>query len=508
MTKRGYLNSYLKFLSKFLGKLQSNSQRAKRRTQATDHRRNKEAFPCFTTLSAFCVTTPLLSASPCSQTLLSASPCFLDIIKRSGYIKCVMKNSRKMVMAMPYIQRAMEMTFKRFASEYPAILITGPRQIGKTTMLEKLMKEENSGRSYVTLDDLNDREMAINDPKMFFQIYKPPVFIDEVQYAPELFTYIKIHIDKHHRAGDFWLAGSQIFKLMRGVRESLAGRVCLLNMQSMSQSETLGLQTEPFELDIGKLAERAKAVSPVNANELYKRIFNGGMPALVSKKYTNRRAFYSSYVSTYVDRDVKDISGKVDSLEFLKFITTAAALTGQMLNIKTIAESSDIGHQKAKEWLLILETMGIIFYLHPYSNNVLKRTVSKPKLYFYDTGLVSYLTKWSDSETLMNGAMSGAILENFAVSEIIKSYNNCGIEPFLYYYRDKHTKEIDIIMESDGKLYPIEIKKTASPAPQLIKVFNVIDKPPFSRETGAVLCMSDRLSAFNSNNLIVPIWLL
>ena len=409
---------------------------------------------------------------------------------------------------MNYIPRAMESTFKRLSAEFPAVLITGPRQVGKTTMLEKLMKEENRGREYISLDDLNDREMAKNDPKMFFQIHKPPVFIDEVQYAPELFLYIKIHIDKYHEPGDFWLTGSQIFKLMKGVQESLAGRVCLLSMSSMSQAEIFGFKTQPFELDIDKLAGRSKEINRIDTPELYKRIFNGGMPALASGRYSDRRALYSSYISTYIDRDVKEISGTVESLKFMNFITAAASLIGQMVNVKTISDAAEIDQIKAKEWLLILETLGIIFFLHPYSNNVLKRTISKPKLYFYDTGLAAYLTKWSDSETLMSGAMSGAILENFAVSEIIKSYNNCGIEPYIYYYRDKDTKEIDIIMESDGKLYPIEVKKTATPASQLTRVFGVIDKSPLIRGTGAVLCTSDKLSAFSRENLIVPIYLI
>ena len=231
------------------------------------------------------------------------------------------------------------------------------------------------------------------------------------------------------------------------------------------------------------------------------------MPALASGKYTDRRTVYSSYVSTDIDRDVKEISGTISSLKFMNFITATAALAGQMVNFKTIADAADIDQLKAKEWLGILETLGIILYLHPYSNNVLKRTISKPKLYFYDTGLVTYLSKWSDSDTLMNGAMSGAVLENYAVSEIIKSYYNCGLEPYIYYYRDKDTKEIDIIMEGDGKLHPIEIKKTATPASQLTRVFGVIDKSQLIRGTGAVLCTSDKLSAFDRNNLIVPIWL-
>jgi len=299
------------------------------------------------------------------------------------------------------------------------LLLTGPRQVGKTTMLQKLAEEENIGREYVTLDDLTERQMAKNDPKMFLQIHKPPVFIDEVQYAPELFTYIKIHVDQNRRAGDFWLTGSQVFKLMEGIQESLAGRVCLLHMAPMSQAEIHGTATAPFVLDFEQLSQRIKERTPIDTPALYKRIFRGGMPALISGQYSNYRAVYSSYISTYIDRDVKEISGAIDSLKFMNFITAAAALCGQMLNYKTIADVAGIDQITAKNWLGILERLGITFYLHPYSNNMLKRMVTKPKLYFYDCGLVAYLTKWSDSDTLMNGAMSGAILENFVVSEIV-----------------------------------------------------------------------------------------
>ena len=407
---------------------------------------------------------------------------------------------------MTYIKRAMETTFLRLSHEFPAILLTGPRQVGKTTMLQKLAGEENIGREYVTLDDLTERQMAKNDPKMFLQIHKPPVFIDEVQYAPELFTYIKIHIDTHHRPGDFWLTGSQVFKLMDGVQESLAGRVCLLHMAPMSQAEVCGAPTNPFALDLEQLSAQMRERTAVDTPALYKRIFEGGMPALVSGQYTDHRAAYASYIGTYIDRDVKEISGTIDSLKFMDFITAAAALCSQMLNYKTIADAAGIDQVTAKSWLGILERLGIVFYLHPYSNNMLKRMVTKPKLYFYDCGLVAYLTKWSDSETLMNGAMSGAILENFVVSEIVKSYQNCGREPFIYYYRDKDTKEIDILLEDSGKQHPIEIKKTATPQSQLTRVFSVIDKATLERGTGAVLCTTDRLSAFDSQNLIVPIW--
>lgn len=407
---------------------------------------------------------------------------------------------------MRYIRRAMEHTFLRLSNEFPALLLTGPRQVGKTTMLQRLAEEENKNREYVTLDDLTEREMAKNDPKMFLQIHKPPVFIDEVQYAPELFTYIKIHVDQNHHPGDFWLTGSQVFKLMDGVSESLAGRVCLLQMSPMSQSEACGAVTEPFEVNFDKLALRVRERKAVDAPEIYRRIWNGGMPALLSGHNSDHRAVYSSYISTYIDRDVKEISGAIDSLKFMSFITAAAALTGQMLSYKAIAEAAGVDVISAKSWLGILERLGIIFYLHPYSNNMLKRMVTKPKLYFYDSGLAAYLTKWSDSDTLMNGAMSGAILENFAVSEIIKSYQNCGVEPYIYYYRDKDTREIDVLMERDGKLFPIEIKKTAMPDNRLTRVFSVIDKAALARGTGAVLCTTDRLSAFDSQNLIVPVW--
>lgn len=409
---------------------------------------------------------------------------------------------------MKYIKRAMENTFIELNKQFPAILLTGPRQVGKTTMLQKLREEENIDRTYVTLDDLNIRNIAKNDPAMFFQLYKPPLFIDEVQYAPELFPYIKIWVDNHHKPGDFWLTGSQIFKLMKGVQESLAGRICLLNLFPLSQQEILGNPTVPFKLNFEALLERQKNINAVGTIEIYKRIFNGGMPALISGQYTDRRAVYSSYISTYIDRDVKELSGTINSLKFMNFITAAAALTGQMLNYKTIADACDIDQTTAKAWLNILESLGIIYYLHPYSNNVLKRTVKTPKLYFYDTGLVCYLTKWSDSDTLMSGAMSGALLENFAVSEIVKSYYNSGYEPYLYYYRDKDTKEIDLIIEGDGKLYPLEIKKAANPEIRITRVFGVIDKSPLILGTGAVLCMAEKFSAFNRDNLIVPIWMI
>lgn len=413
---------------------------------------------------------------------------------------------KERMMSMAYINRAMEATFKRMAQEFSVILLTGPRQVGKTTMLKMLAEAEGINREYVTLDDITEREMAKNDPKLFLQLHKPPVFIDEVQYAPELFPYIKIYVDEHQQAGDFWLTGSQIFKLMDGVQESLAGRVCLLHMSPLSQAEACGCTSEPFTVDFERLLMRSKAVAPASIQDVFERIWRGGMPAIVSGAKKEQAAVYSSYISTYIDRDVKEIADRVDSFKFLNFVTVVAALTSQMVNYKTIADAVEISVPTVKSWLNILERLGIIFYLHPYSNNLLKRMVTKPKLYFYDSGLVAYLTKWTDSETLMNGAMSGAILENFVVSEIVKSYQNAGLEPFIYYYRDKDNKEIDIVLERNGTLYPLEVKKTMMPDKRWTNVFGVLDKTSLKRGTGGILCLSDKFTAFDRDNLIIPVW--
>lgn len=409
---------------------------------------------------------------------------------------------------MKYISRHMEGRILELSKSYSAILLTGPRQAGKTTMLRSLAEKENIGREYVSLDDLTARDMAKNDPALFLQLHKPPVLIDEVQYAPELFTYVKIHIDEHHNPGDFWMTGSQIFRLMRGVQESLAGRVALLHMSPVSQREINGLPCAPFTTDFDRLISEKDKIAPVTTPELFEQIWKGSMPGIISGDYPDRNMYYSSYLSTYVERDVRDISGTVDALKFNRFVTAVAARTSQLLNYKALADDADIDMPTAKNWINILETLGIIFLLHPYSNNVLKRTIKTPKVYFYDTGLVCYLTKWSSSEVAESGAMSGALLENFAVSEIMKSYQNAGLEPYLYFYRDRDAKEIDVIMEGDGKLCPLEIKKTATPDKRLIKAFGLIDKSPLQLGVGAVLCMAGELSAFDKDNLIVPIWMI
>lgn len=407
---------------------------------------------------------------------------------------------------MNYIPRSLEKVVAQVTKEYPVVLVTGPRQVGKTTMLQKLM--ENTERSYVSLDDLGERSIAKSDPELFLQLHKPPVLIDEVQYAPELFTYIKIYADTHHEPGAFWLTGSQAFKLMRGVQESLAGRVAVLSMTSLSQAEMYGGDVEPFRVELELLAERAKQRESTDVKGIYERIYRGSMPAVIGGANSNIQIFYSSYLSTYIERDVKELSEAIDSLKFLRFITAVAARSSQMLNISEIARDADINQVQAKAWLGVLETLGIIFYLYPYSNNLLKRLVKAPKLYFYDTGLVCYLTRWSGAETLENGAMNGAILENYVVSEIAKTYLCCGREPYMYYYRNKDAKEIDIVMEQDGVLNPIEIKKTANPGTELTKVFTLLDRASVPRDKGAVVCMKPELGAIDRDNYIVPVWMI
>lgn len=407
---------------------------------------------------------------------------------------------------MRYIARNLEKVVLEVTKEYPVVLVTGPRQVGKTTMLQKLM--EGTDRNYVSLDDLNERNLAKTDPEMFLQLHKPPILIDEVQYAPELFVYIKIHVDKYHNAGDFWLTGSQVFKLMSGIQESLAGRVAVLSLTSLSQAEICGGEMQPFTLDIEELSARRKERTEADTGVIFDRIFRGSMPAIVSEKNSNSQIFYSSYLTTYIERDVREVSDAIDSLKFLHFITAVAARCGQILNIAEIARDADINQKQAKNWLGVLETLGLIFYLHPYSNNMLKRLVKTPKLYFYDTGLVCYLTKWSSAETLQSGAMNGAILENYVVAEIRKTYLNCGKDPYMYYYRDKDAREIDIVLEHDGVLNPIEIKKSANPGSELIKVFKLLDKSSAKRSKGAFVCMKPELSAIDRENYIIPVWMI
>ena len=406
---------------------------------------------------------------------------------------------------MIYIKRDIEKTITMLNKENSCILLTGSRQVGKSTLLKHLMK---SSRTYVTLDDLEERKLAKNDPAMFFQIHSLPIFIDEVQYAPELFSYIKIAVDNGAKPGSFWLTGSQSFSLMELAQESLAGRTAILHLPAISQHELYGKKDNiPFIIDLESLKQRKSLYKPASLKEIYERIWKGSLPALLSGKYSDNNIYYSSYVQTYINRDVLDIA-KVDKLLFSDFIKSAACRTAQMLNIHDIARDVGISDDTAKRWLKILEQSDIIYFLRPYSNNILKRTIKTPKLYFFDTGLVAYLTSHNTPELLANGAINGSILENYIVSEIRKTYFNNGQNCPMWYYRDKNNKEIDIIIETDGELHPLEIKRSANPASELINTFSVLNKSSISKGKGAVICMKEELSAFNSDNFIIPVWMI
>lgn len=406
---------------------------------------------------------------------------------------------------MTYISRAIEKTFLAAVRDFKVVLVTGPRQCGKTTMMKKMAEDENRGRKYISLDDFATRKMAVESPNLFLQVYKPPVFIDEVQYAPQLFSYIKMYVDEYQQPGDIWLSGSQIFKLMENVQESLAGRVGILKMNTFSQAEIEEVESSPFRPEIEYLIARGENRKKIEMPELYERIFKGSLPDVVQHELSSRDRLYSSYIATYIERDVREISGIIDSLKFYDFVTATAAHIGQIINFRTIADAAGISVQTAKEWMQILERLGIIFFLHPYTNNLLKRTISKPKLYFYDTGLAIYLTRWSDSITLMNGSFNGAALENFVVSEIVKSYYNAGEEHYINYYRDKDAKEIDIVREINNTVYPMEIKKTGLPDERITKVFSVLENKGKTVAPGIVLCTAQNISTLGKGNYVVPI---
>ncbi len=407
---------------------------------------------------------------------------------------------------MRYIKRDIEEKIRSLNEEYACILITGPRQVGKTTVLRAIMDDS---RTYVTLDDMEERALAKRDPAMFLQLHDTPIFIDEVQYAPELFSVIKMAIDNGAAPGSFWLTGSQAFRMMELAQESLAGRVAVLHMPSLSQHEAYGSgECTPFTVDLPALKARKQTHLPADIAAIYERIWNGSMPGLVSGKYTDRDVFYSSYAQTYIDRDVTEQIQLTDKLLFRDFIRAAACRAGQMLNIHDIASDVGVSNDTAKRWLQVLEKSDIIFLLRPYSNNLLKRTVQTPKMYFFDTGLVAYFTRYSSPEILANGAINGAILENYVVAEIRKTYMNCGKECLMWYYRDKDSNEIDLVIESDGELHPLEVKRSVNPGTELIRAFAILDKGSVPRGVGAILCMRPELSAIDARHLIVPIWMI
>ena len=408
---------------------------------------------------------------------------------------------------MAYIHRTLEQKVMDISRDYSCLLLIGPRQVGKTTMLEHLM--EGSGRQKVTLDDVENRRLAQSDPALFLEMHPAPVLIDEVQYAPQLFSYIKINVDNGAAPGSYWLTGSQAFQLMELAQESLAGRTAIVHMSALSQSELYGDgTTEPLSLKLENLNRRKEHLSSCNSMEMFERIWNGGMPGHRSGRFTDRDVFYSSYIQTYINRDVSDMIPGVDKLLFADFIRAAACRVGQMLNTHDIAQDVGVSDDTAKRWLQVLEKSEVVFYLRPYSNNLLKRTVKTPKMYFFDTGLAAYLTKYSNPEILMNGAINGAILENYTVAEIRKTWLNSAKECLLHYYRDKDTNEIDMVIEADGELHPLEIKKSTNPGTELASAFKVLDKGSVPRGAGAILCLREEISAIDRNTFILPIWMI
>ncbi|MEW6218899.1 MAG: ATP-binding protein [Thermodesulfobacteriota bacterium] len=389
------------------------------------------------------------------------------------------------------IERTLGKTIRHVSKSFPVLLLTGPRQVGKTTLLAACAEQE---RGYVTLDDLEQRELARNDPALFLQAHPPPLIIDEIQYAPQLFGGIKMAVDRGGQTGMFWLTGSQKFHLMKGISESLAGRVAIIDLLGFSQAEREGRaeEQEPFRPTAEWLQRaRARAGSSKNVLAVYQDIWLGSYPRMVLDRDMSRDLFYNSYVQTYIQRDVREAINLGDSTAFARFLRAVAARTGQLLNYSDLARDVDIDHKTAKSWLAALETSGLVYLLPPYHSNLTKRLVKTPKLYFLDTGLCSYLTRWPSPEALEAGAMSGAIFETYLLAEILKSYWHNGKSAYLYYYRDLDQKEVDLLLEEGDTLYPVELKKSASPAASASRHFSVLARLKREIGHGAVICLRE-----------------
>ncbi|HIZ55400.1 MAG TPA: ATP-binding protein [Firmicutes bacterium] len=404
-----------------------------------------------------------------------------------------------------YIQRHLEQQILEASRYYPIVMVCGQRQVGKSTMLNHI---KENGRRYVTMDDGNARRLASTDPALFFETYGSPLLIDEFQRVPSILLEMKKIVDQKALNGEdcngmFWLTGSQKFKMMQGVSESLAGRVAIFDMASLSTAEIEGRPASLFHPDLNSIRERLKHSRQKNIHQIYEDIFRGGMPKLCSTDM-DRDRFYMDYINTYIERDIKDLAQVGKLSEFYDFLVFMAARTGQELKYDEIANAIGVSAPTAKSWVTILERSGIIFILRPYYSNITKRLIKTPKFYFMDTGLAAYLCRWPTAETLENGAMDGAFFETYVVSEIVKSYFNAGKPVDLFYYRDIDKKEIDLLVVEGNRMYPIEIKKGKEPS-KPDKNFGVLQQFKMDVQPGIILCMSDELIPYNRESWYCPI---
>jgi predicted AAA+ superfamily ATPase len=404
---------------------------------------------------------------------------------------------------MQYYPRHIEAIVKKVKKQFPVTLITGPRQVGKSTLLRHI----SSGKyEEVSFDDPIIRLQAENDPNLFMKNNPPPIMLDEIQYVPGIFPYLKMSIDKDRKDGDYLITGSQAFVLMKNVSESLAGRVAILELQGVSLREANNCNFDlPFIPTEDYISKRANKLT--SYENIWHSIHRGYMPELVYNPEKDWEVFYSSYVQTYIERDVKQLTQVADEAHFLRFMIAIAARSGELINYDSVARDVGVSSDTIKRWLSILQTSRIIYLLEPYHNNQLKRSIKTPKVYFLDTGLLAYLTRWPTPETLANGAKAGNVFETFVISEIIKSYINAGkINLPLYFYRDRDGREIDLVIESADTLYPVEIKMTASPQISMAKNFGALDDvPDKKRGLGVILCQYDRKLMLSEQVVALPI---
>lgn len=371
-------------------------------------------------------------------------------------------------------------------------------------MLEKL----TDGITYVSLDDPIIKASAEEESGTFFKDNPPPVFVDEIQKAPALFNQIKLLLDRSHKKGQFFMCGSQQFKMMKGVSESLAGRIGLCTLLGFSLRETHAVDCSlPFIPTEEYFSARKQNLADITYDEVWNTVQRGLMPELFINPNFSWQLYYSAYVRTYIERDVRELSEIGDTVKFTNFMIAAAASTGQLVNVASLARDVGISAPTAERWLSILVASNIVYLLQPYSNNVMKRAIKTPKLYFLDTGLAAYLTRWNSPEVLKTGAMAGAFFESFVISEIIKSYYNAGIsDPPIYFYRDKDMNEIDLLIENNGTLYPIEIKKHADPQKSDAKAFKLIDSiSNVKKGQGGIVCLYDNLVTLTEGVKVIPI---